>query len=79
MTKDNVVDKAVNDDPMAQTTCGTWGEARDVAEGARCSWLITAWPGPGLGELALPTNGGLILAHESQRTGSQHNVVALII
>lgn len=57
MTKANVEDKDVNDERMAQTPWGTWGEARDVAQGAlflasdNAAWITG---------VALPVDGGFL-------------------
>ena len=57
MTKANVEDEKVNDERMAQTPWGTWGEARDVAQGAlflaseHAAWVTG---------VALPVDGGFL-------------------
>ena len=57
MTKANVDDEKVNAERMAQTPWGTWGEARDVAQGAlflaseHAAWVTG---------VALPVDGGFL-------------------
>ena len=57
MTNANVEDKAVNDERIAHTPWGTWGEARDVAQGALFLANDSAAWVPGV---ALPVDGGFL-------------------
>ena len=58
MTKAHVDDEKVNAERMAQTPWGTWGEARDVAQGAL--FLVSEQAAAWVTGVALPVDGGFL-------------------
>lgn len=59
MSKDNVADQAISDGLMNRTPWGTWGEAKDVANGVL---FLASNEADWVTGVALPVDGGYLAA-----------------